>query len=148
MDEKDIQVFINCVTSYFSQISGVEAITGIPYRKGDESVLLNFTGIIGVSGERKGCVYITCTQEMLTEIIGLLLEDDSPSEVAIKDLAGEMANTIAGNAREVFGTGFMISVPIILNGKPRDVEIPLEVPTYVIPITWKTHQSFLVVGIM
>ena len=34
----------------------------------------------------------------------------------ILDLVGEVANTISGNARKVFGREFLISVPVMIEG--------------------------------
>ena len=40
------------------------------------------------------------------------------------DLVGEVANTIAGNARSEFGEEFEISVPIVLRGAPDEILLP------------------------
>ncbi len=148
MTDSEVKIFIDCLTGFFGSVSGTDASSGVPYVKNEgESVLLNYTGVIGISGKRKGCLYITCDRDMLADCVSIFLGEEQPSEIAIKDMVGEIANTVAGNARESFGMEFLISVPIIINGKPKNVELPLEIPTYVIPINWKQYQSFLVVGI-
>ncbi len=146
MNEKDLGVFIDSLTNYFKQM-GAEPDVGVPYIKGDEAVVLDFTGLIGISGARKGCVYVSCPRTMLAKFVEILLDEKDAPEASIRDMAGEMANTIAGNVREKFGSEFMISVPVVISGSPVNVDFPLKVPTYVIPVNWGEYQSFLVVGI-
>ena len=74
---------------------------------------------------------------------GRRLRDDQ----SVFDMIGEIANTIAGNARTSFGAEFNISVPTIFKGKPNNFRIILRTPVVVLPVNWKGHQAFLVVGI-
>ena len=53
--------------------------------------------MIGISGARKGIVYFTAPRGMLTVLLMRMQETDSSDE-NIKDLVGEVANTISGNA--------------------------------------------------
>ena len=62
-------------------------------------------------------------------------------------MAGEIANTVAGNVRENFGSSFMISVPIILKGSPDDVIIRMVPPIFIIPIKWRVFSAYLAVGL-
>ncbi|HNJ65831.1 MAG TPA: chemotaxis protein CheX, partial [Turneriella sp.] len=66
---------------------------------------------------------------------------------SVFDMIGEIANTIAGNARTSFGSEFNISVPTIFKGKPNNFRIVLRTPVVVLPINWKGYQAYLVVGI-
>jgi chemotaxis protein CheX len=61
------------------------------------------------------------------------------------DLVGEIANTISGNVREAYGSDFLISVPVIIEGKKREIALPGNVPTFVIPLMWRHHKLYLVV---
>lgn len=147
MTEQEVKYFIDVVINYFKEISGEPSEMGIPFIKEKEMLLLDYTGLIGISGFKKGAIYLTSTREMLSEIISLLLEIDNPEEAMVVDMAGEIANTIAGNVRENFGTSFMISVPIILKGSPEDVIIRMAPPIFIIPIKWRDHSAFLAVGL-
>jgi chemotaxis protein CheX len=62
-------------------------------------------------------------------------------------MVGEIANTISGNAREELGSAFMISTPVVLEEKPRRLQLSDRIPSFVIPITWKEHRSHLVISI-
>jgi chemotaxis protein CheX len=145
MNETDLHFFIDSTVNYFEEVTGEQAITGIPYIKGNEPVVLDYSGIIGISGKRKGCVYITTSTGMLQNLAGIILDDNNATVETIKDLTGEIANTISGNVREAYGSSFMISVPVVIEGKAKDIRLPEHVQTFVIPITWKEHKSFLVV---
>ncbi len=146
MQERDVQVFVEGTQNYFKEISGEAPEVGLPYMKGSEEIILDYTGAIGISGERKGCVYFTTNKDMLSEIVGAVLGPGSDSEEALRDMVGEIANTISGNARRSFGSNFMISVPIVIYGNPN-IDLPVSIPTYIIPLTWKNYKSYIVVGI-
>lgn len=146
MQERDVQVFVEGTRSYFKEITGVAPDIGLPYIKGNEEAILDYTGAIGISGERKGCVYFSTNRAMLAEMVKIVAGTDDDSEESLRDMAGEIANTISGNARRSFGSNFMISVPIVIVGSPT-IDLPTRIPTYVIPLTWQGQKSYIVVGI-
>lgn len=147
MKEEEIQVFIRGTISYFEEVTGIKAELDIPYTKGPEQLLLDYSGHIGISGARKGGLYITCPRGMLEEITKKVLLADEVDEQSVFDMIGEIANTIAGNARTSFGSEFNISVPTIFKGKPNNFRIVLRTPVVVLPVNWKGYQAYLVVGI-
>ncbi len=51
---------------------------------------------------------------MLTVLLLMRMQETDTSDENIKDLVGEVANTISGNARRDFGKNFVISVPVII----------------------------------
>ena len=145
MDEADLQVFIEGTTHYFNQSSSSQAELGTPYLTDDnKNAAMEFTGIIGVSGRRKGSVFFSARQELLDELLSSMGETEQTEENRC-DLVGEVANTISGNARREFGSDFMISVPVVVAGKPDGIKNPPEMRSYVIPIAWKTHEASLVI---
>lgn len=145
MKETDLHFFIDSTLNYFAEVTAEKAQTGIPYLKSDNPVVLDFTGIIGISGKRKGSIYITASSEMLKTLAKIILKVDAVSNHDVKDLIGEIANTISGNVRQAYGSDFMISVPVVVEGHAKDIKMPDEIQAFVIPITWKEFQSFLVV---
>ena len=145
MDNKNLQVFIEITIKYFEEVTGEKATMGVPYIKGNDDIVKEYTGAIGISGDKKGCIYITSPKEMLMELSKSILGDLESNDDNLKDMIGEVANTIAGNARDIFGSQFMISVPIVVRGEKLEVELPIQ--SYVIPITWNTYKSFLVIGL-
>jgi chemotaxis protein CheX len=145
MNETDLHFFIDSTVNYFEEVTNEKATAGIPYIKDDEPVVLEYTGIIGISGKRKGSIYVTTSETMLSTIAKVILEIDDVGKEDIKDLVGEIANTISGNVRQAYGSDFMISVPVVVEGKAKDIKLPDNIQSFVIPITWKNFKSFLVV---
>jgi chemotaxis protein CheX len=142
------QVFVDSVNNYFEELTQERSETGLPYIKGEENlVLADYTGMIGISGNRKGFVYITGPKGIFSDLVEVILRRDNPSSEQIMDMAGEVANTVSGNVRKAFGSEFMISVPAIIEGKPTNFKLPGDVPVYVIPIKWRGHEAHIVVGI-
>jgi chemotaxis protein CheX len=145
MNETDLHFFIDSTVNYFEEVTNEKATAGIPYIKDDEPVVLGYTGIIGISGKRKGSIYVTTSETMLSSIAKIILGLDEVGKDDIKDLVGEIANTISGNVRQAYGSDFMISVPVVVEGKAKDIKLPDNIQSFVIPITWKDYKSYLVV---
>ena len=103
--------------------------------------------MIGISGSRKGFVYISANREMFADLINMFIGIEDPSEEDILDMAGEISNVVAGNVRANLGANFMISVPTVFEGMPEELHIPDNVSMYVIPINWNNHEAFVVLGL-
>ena len=147
MNENDLNVFIDGATNYFKQMSDRPAVVETPYlEENGAAVSHEFTGIIGISGKKKGCVYFTAPVSLLKHLLLTIGELDT-SQDALSDLVGEVANTIAGNARSYFGSEFMISVPIVVQGKTEGIKLPTDSRAYVIPMTWRKHEAAIVVSL-
>ena len=147
--EKELicQVFIDSVNNYFEETTNERSETGLPFIQDEKLLLEDYTGMIGISGNRKGFVYITGPRELFSNIVKCILNTEKPSDAQIMDMAGEVANTVSGNARKAFGSEFMISVPAIIEGKPLNFKLPDGIPVYIIPIKWREHKSFVVFGL-
>ena len=144
MHESELQVFIDGTTYYFSQSSDEDASVGTPYLISNRaSHAKEYTGIIGISGKRKGSVYFTADADMLKVLLASMGETTLTHEY-LCDLVGEVANTISGNARKEFGNDFLISVPIVVVGEKKIV-MPEDLRSFVIPINWRDHEAFLVI---
>jgi len=147
MDDQDIQVFIAGVRRYFESLRADERVViEPPFIKDEERPLLEYTGIIGISGKSHGAVCFTANGLMLKNILGFL--NESPGSRAMMcDLVGEIANTLSGNAREEFGSDFLISVPVVATGDDSGFRFPEEGRNYVIPIIWRSEKAYLLVCI-
>jgi chemotaxis protein CheX len=147
MEEYILKVFSKSTLRYFDAVAGAGAVLGTPYLGGEnESAGLGFSAVIGISGSYRGNIYYTASREMLNAVLPLLGEKN-PDEQLCAELVGEVTNTISGNAREQLGGGFMISTPLILQGKPLFVRPTRGVALYVLPITWRQHASRLLIAI-
>jgi len=147
MTENELKSFIDVVINYFKELTNIEADMGIPFVKNQENLILDHTGLIGISGTKKGGIYITAEKKLLEELSKIIIGATEVSEDDIVDMVGEMANTIAGNVKKYFGNTFMISVPIIIKGSPDDILMKLKPPVFIIPINWNGYKSYLGVGL-
>ncbi len=148
MKEEKIQVFIDGVNRYFNEVYEFGVEVGTPYLvSNNHPTAKDYTGIIGISGDvYKGCVYFTASSDLLRKLL-ILMAENSNSEANRRDLVGEIANTISGNARSEFGERFMISVPVVISGVLDNIHLPKDTHSYVIPITYQKHQAAIVVSL-
>jgi chemotaxis protein CheX len=147
MDEQELHVFIDIVNQYFTSQTGRAPEIGTPYL-GDPSSLpiFNFTGVIGISGVRQGCVYFTAQRDLLRNVL-LHVGEVDVSDQNLSDLVGEIANTLSGNARAHFGADFMISVPVVVTGNADAIHVPRSVKAYILPMRWHKQDAVLVVSL-
>jgi chemotaxis protein CheX len=144
LTEAEIRTFVDGVTNYFETVARQRAGVGSPYLVTDgKPGAFEFTGIIGISGTRRGIVYFTAPRGMLTVLLMRMQKTDTGEE-NLKDLIGEVANTISGNARRDFGRNFVISVPKVVASDAESVAAPHD-HAFVIPINWRSHSAKLVV---
>jgi len=147
MDEEQLRCFVDIVQHYFTHLGGRASEVGSPYLADPEALpMLDYTGVIGISGARQGCTYFTAGQELLRTLLLHVGETDL-SEANYVDLVGEIANTMSGNARKYFGPDFMISVPLVVKGKAQGVQMPKGIKAYVIPMHWHKQDAALVVSL-
>lgn len=147
MNEFELQVFINGAVNYFAQLEGEPARVSTPYLMSSRvSVSKGYTGIIGISGARRGNVYFTAPPVFVKVLLMSLGESDTDQET-LCDAVGEVANTISGNARRSFGSEFMISTPIVVAGELNDIVLPQTARSFVIPIAWRSYESALVISL-
>lgn len=138
-------VFLSSINAFFAQIDDTQVALDTPYLNKNRSAIgYDYSGIIKISGLLKGCVYVSAPTVMLREVIKVIGEPDS-SITMMKDLLGEMANTISGNARTEFGSEFIISPPQIVEGAPSISYLPKERHSYITPFTWRGYEA--VIGI-
>src|SRR6202011_831573 len=142
--ETELKIFIEGALRIFETLTSQPATVGSPYLVTDgKPGVYEYVGVIDITGTRKGIVYFTAPRGMLTVLLMRMQETDTSDE-NIKDLVGEVANTISGNARRDFGKNFVISVPVVIAHEADKVTAPHS-RSYVIPINWRTHSAKLVV---
>lgn len=124
MSEQTLQVFIDGVVRFFEHTNDKNVKVGTPYLVENETpAAYDVTGIIGISGPYRGCVYFTAPRILLKHLLLSIGETETSNEYLF-DLVGEVANTISGNARSTFGHEFMISVPAMIEGAPDHIHLP------------------------
>lgn len=148
ISEQDIGIFYESVRNYFDQITSESAEVRGAYlsERGQVPEMHDFTGMIAVSGHYHGCIYFSAPRQMLRHLLVAMHELDQGDENLL-DAVGEVANTIAGNARKYFGEHMEISVPIAVSGIPDRIRSSARARPYVIQISWKHYESVLIVDV-
>jgi len=147
MNNQKLEVFVDGAINYFETISKEPVCVSSPFLIKDiNSYLLDYTGIIGISGNQKGSVFFSASNSLLVYLLkdlGVMSTRDD----RLMDIVGEVSNTISGNARREFGDQFLLSVPIVLKGKSDDIAIAKQVAIYVIPIIWRHLKANLIINL-
>jgi chemotaxis protein CheX len=145
MTDEDLKPFVSGTANFFVQVGSVPAEIDTPFvKEKDDHVMSDFSAIIGVTGNQRGCVYYTAPREMLKSLVKRLGEPDLSDDICA-DYVGEIANTISGNARETLGAGFKISTPLVIRGEAGEVQFPSDAPAFVVPIVWGGFRSALII---
>jgi len=143
----NIETFIECLQKYFSKKSDSQIIVETPYLTNSiNNILLDFTGIISISGAYCGNVYFTAPAKFLEKLILSHGQYDF-SERLKKDVVGEITNTLSGNSRKGLGSGFVISVPKVVHGVVQELELTNGAHSYVVPMKWLEQKAAMVVSV-
>lgn len=147
MQDKRLTVFVQTITHYLNQTTNGGINLGTPYlNDNSEPMAYDYTGIIGISGSHKGCVYFTAPRALISHMLVKMGETDL-SDSNFNDMVGEVANIISGNARQELGPEFMISVPVVIRGELEEIHLPDTVRSYVIPLFWNNYRAAIVVSL-
>ena len=146
LQEQELKTFGEGTTNYFEVAAQQPASIGSPYLADSPPAVSDYTGIISISGKRAGVVYFTAPKSVLTVLLMKMQENDFSHET-MRDLVGEVANTISGNARRDFGREFVISVPAVLSGEKPEIPQKPGLRSFIIPINWRSHSAKLVVSL-
>jgi chemotaxis protein CheX len=145
--DKNLRVFIEGTQHYFKKLTGesIVAEKPLPIREINQYIL-DYTGVIGISGSHRGSIFFSSTKGLLEELL-LALKMTNVDEEQIMDVVGDISNTISGNARCELGAKFMVSPPVILKGKGEEMKVPQIEGVYVISLAWNGHSANLIVSL-
>jgi chemotaxis protein CheX len=147
MKERYLKVFVESAMHYFEHLSKESAEIQVPYLiEYNEPLIYDYTGIIGVSGTYLGYVFFTAPKPMMHFLLETQNENEY-SEDNCLDVVGEIANTMAGNARRDLGDEFHISVPLKVAGQPERMLLAENSRSFVIPIRYSIYLAALVVSL-
>jgi chemotaxis protein CheX len=140
-----INIFIDSVKTYFDHLGHAELDIGTPYlitKSGD--IGLDYNGVIAVYGDTDGSVIFSANRSILKYIL-LSLGEVEFNEHSIVDLVGEIANTIAGNARRELGENFQISTPRVIKSTLGQGCPASDQRSFMLPLRWKSKAAQLLV---
>lgn len=143
MKVEKLNVFMQSVSSFFAQIGEELNDIDTPYLNDNANpIAYDYSGVITITGPMIGSVYVSATTTMLRELLQVLGEP-AESMALLKDLVGEIANTVSGNARTEFGSEFIISPPTVFMGLPSANFLPKDRRSYIIPFYWRNHKAII-----
>jgi chemotaxis protein CheX len=145
--QSDLEAFVTAALNFFEMnLDKGKISAGTPRLATEQDKLIyDYTGKIMISGDREGCVYFSSPKYLIKHLLLSMGETEFDDDL-VCDLVGEIANSIAGNAKSHFGNGFIISTPLI----SKDIDIDLEsnnnnLSRYIVPLTWRECNSNIVV---
>lgn len=143
--EEDLALFAEITQRYFERTMGEFVRLDRATLSFTRPLFDGFTGLIQMSGEQQGYVYLSMGEPLLRQLLNRLGEPQQDAAMC-RDFVGEIASTIASNAREHFGSKLGISTPIAMNSdEARSINWPFSHLT--LPFTVLGHNSQLVIAL-
>ena len=141
LNETELKLFVESVRHYFKVVTREEPQITSAYLGTSDLQGLDFNGIVTFSGAYNGHVIVSMPAQLLKELL-LMQGEHDVSQGNLLDAVGEIANTLAGNARKSLGAGLQISVPMRLYGT-AGIQARVRKHPYVITLRWN-HQPAIV----
>ncbi|WP_164931912.1 chemotaxis protein CheX [Janthinobacterium sp. 17J80-10] len=144
--ETELKIFIDAVTHYFLHLTSEPAEIRAAYLAETDLPRFDYTGLITLSGQFRGCIYFSAPRILVRELLIRLQEPDT-CEANLLDAVGEVANTISGNARQHFGDRLEISVPITILGNTQQIKSSTRTRPFAILLRWQRYEAAVVIDI-
>jgi chemotaxis protein CheX len=146
VDVRYINPFLSAVSRVFRTMIDVPIDVGAPRLKTSKEPDQGISAVIGLSGSVTGCLVINLSVASALELAsGFIGEERDRVDDDVADAIGEIANMIAGNAKNDFPAGgSAISVPSVVIGKQR-VAYPENTPILSIPC--RTQKGDLTIDV-
>jgi chemotaxis protein CheX len=126
--------FVNSARTVLSTMAGINAVIEKPFLKNGAVLKHDISGIIGFTGEIEGSVVIGLSMGVARYVVkafaGMELTIESPD---FADAIGELANMIAGSAKQHLNATAGISIPTVVLGNGHVTARLNGVPCVVIP---------------
>jgi len=147
ISESDARVFVDSVTNYFLLLTGEPALVRSAYLASTSNLpRFDYTGLIVFSGQFRGSVYFSASSMMAAKLLLAMRETDT-GKSNLLDIVGEVANTIAGNARKHYGAGLGISTPLTIYGHSDEVKSAIRARPYAIELQWQQCDGVVLVDL-
>ena len=146
MNPEQFKLFKRITLDYFAKLAPDEQPhLGEPHIHFGTPELLDYTSLIEIEGEYRGCIYLTALSATLKDVLLINGEyRDTPEH--LRDMCQEFSNVLSGNASKAFGGNWRISVPRSLTREEVEA-LDLPASTFVLPMEWRGKRSLLVVGL-
>ena len=142
LTESDLKLFVDAVRRYFTVVTRQEPLITSAFLATGDIETHGYSGVVGFSGSYSGQVLVSMPAALLRELL-LLQQQTDLSDANMLDAVGEIANTLAGNARKALGSTLNISVPTTMLGRLQEPSARVRKLPYMITLRWN-HQPALV----
>lgn len=144
MDVNIINPFLNATIKVIETMAFVTPVPGKPYVVTDTLIGGDISGIIGLTGAKKGSVILSLSKEAALKIVSSMLNEKFYYiNTEIRDAIGELTNVIAGDARRALaeqGYMFEAGIPTVIIGQGHEIESITSGPILAIPFKVDGYQ--------
>lgn len=147
ISESELKLFIDSIINYFKKTTNNEPKITSAYLGTQDITGFEFNGIVNFSGSYNGQIIVSMTREILHSLL-IIQEEKNLSDNNLLDITGEIANTLAGNARKTLSSGFdlNISVPTKVKGY-KIIKSKTRQHPYIITLSWLNFSAMVCVDI-
>lgn len=145
LTEDDLRLFVDAIKHYLKTTSRQEPEITSAFLGDDTVQGFEYNGLVSFMGGYTGYVMVSMPAAMLRDLL-VLQHEHNVSEANLLDAVGEIANTLAGNARKVFGPQIDISVPACLRGV-QTIMVRVRKRPYVITFRWSNYAALVCVDL-
>ena len=143
LSEGDLRLFVESIKRYLLVTTRQEPQLTSAFLGTGDIEGFEFNGIVAFSGSYNGHVVVSMPGKLVREIL-LLQHETDLSDGNLLDAVGEIANTLAGNARKSLGSDLEISVPVKIQGA-TGIKTRVRKHPYVVTLRWGHHQAMVCV---
>lgn len=147
LEESELRLFVDSVRNYFKKTTTKEPTIKASYLGTDSIATHEYNGIVSFSGSYSGQIIVSMPKQLLVSLLVMLNETDV-SDNNLLDIVGEIANTLAGNARKSLSNGsdLHISVPVKLKSS-ESARARVRRHPYIIDLSWVSCPALVCIDI-
>lgn len=147
-----INPFNNSVFNAMDTMAGIQVERNKPYLKKDNVTTGDITGIIGLADKlMSGSIALSFPEKTILKIYENMMGEAATEITAeVQDLVGELANMVAGGAKNEFsnlGITYQLSIPMVVTGPNHTIKHKFENPIIAIPFGWDKNPFTLEISI-
>ncbi len=142
----DLAVFVKLVSHCFTTVTGTTPVFGTSTIELKLPELFKYSGFIQVEGPLNGWICLSLPATVTDGLLEMLCEPIR-DEIYRLDIAGEVAHTVAANARARFGKRLEVHPALVTNDGSLERSLVLPPLILRLPFTWREHTAQLLVGL-
>ncbi len=137
MDVAYVNPFILSTIETFRKMLNKDIKPGKVAIKNDSTYTYDVSGVIGLSGEAQGSICLSFPKVIALRVVSAFIGTEIKIVgVEVADAIGELANIIAGNAKQhLTQFNLSISLPKVIMGTGHKIASQRGVPTIIVPFS-------------